>query len=40
MMVPGCVTAPGGSGAVPVPLELPLFLDTVVPMLARPENKA
>lgn len=31
MIVPGCVTATGGSGAVPVPLKLPLFLDTVVP---------
>lgn len=40
MMVPGCVTATGDSGAVPVPLELPLFLDTVMPVLDRPGNKA
>lgn len=38
-MVPGCVTAAAGSGAVPVPLELPPFLDTVVHVLDRPGNK-
>lgn len=34
------MTAAGGSGAVPVPLELPLFLDMVVPVLYGPGNKA
>lgn len=37
LVVPGCVTAAGGSGAVPVPLEL--FLGTVVHVLDRPGNK-
>lgn len=38
LVVPGCVTAAGGSGAVPVPVEL--FLGTVVHVLDRPGNKA
>lgn len=40
MMMPSCVTAAGVSGAVAVPLKLPLFLDTVVPVLDGPGNKA
>lgn len=40
MTVPSCVTAAGVGGAVAVPLKLPLFLDTVVPVLDGPRNKA
>lgn len=40
VMVPSCVTATSVSGAVAVPLKLPLFLDTVVPVLDGPGNKA